>query len=715
MNSQRVESKKKEVLESTTFGKRVAEEEEQQLKLYFVETKQWKKIYSGEIDILYGSKGSGKSAIYSLLLKRADELSKQNIILIPAENLQGFPVFQELATNPPTREDEFRRLWKIYFLTLIVSHFRSSKLKNKKASRIISILEDAGLITQDDSLSGKLRSALRYVRNIKVESLETANLKVDPLTGNPKLAIGKITFGDPTPSQLKRGFISADTLIKTADEVLLEAGKSIWLVLDRLDVAFAYSDELEGNALRALFGVYQDIKQLARSVSLKIFLRSDIWRRITDKRVPEASHITRYDTLTWDSNSLMELVISRLLHNEAIREFYKVDVRGAESILNNSEARKAFFYRIFPQRTGGKKSGELFTWILNNTRDALDITSPRELIHLFNETRDIQIKLFDELSYELPGERLFSFDSLKKALPIVSRARYELTLCAENPHLKELLQWLEGRKSTQTVDTLSKVWGIGPEDVYREADKLMEAGVFERKGTRDNPIYHIAPIYLDALNIRQRAKKLGEYISNIPEAILHRLSDPDVSRRATALLELASGGGEEAFLSICLGFDDEAKEVRNSAARALYKFPADTTEKVADNFTRAIRESPPPRRRQIGAAIASSGLADDLIGNLTGESRDITYLAFSILFLMAKCGEIAPLIRAIESHPDNEVRLAIVKLLTLSGQYEILPDLRRLAVRGSLPVEIRSAVMEAIYQISSQQVISAQTPPQEEM
>ena len=138
--------------------------------------------------------------------------------------------------------------------------------------------------------------------------------------------------------------------------------------------------------------------------------------------------------------------------------------------------------------------------------------------------------------------------------------------------------------------------------------------------------------------------------------------------------------------------------MRDAAARALYTLADDR----ADSFTRALREAPVERRRRIGAAIASSGLADEAISNLTGESRDKTYDAFSLLFLMAKAGETAPLIRAIETHSDNEVRLAVVKLLALSGQREILPSFRRLAVRGSLPTEVRSAVMEAIYQISSQ-------------
>lgn len=186
--------------------------------------------------------------------------------------------------------------------------------------------------------------------------------------------------------------------------------------------------------------------------------------------------------------------------------------------------------------------------------------------------------------------------------------------------------------------------------------------------------------------------------SIIPKGIQLRLSSDDASERAASVLALSRLNTDEAFEQICAAFDDPAEEVRNAAARAIYELNEDR----ADSFTRALRESPVERRRQIGAALAGSGLAEEAIGNLTGESRDKTYDAFSLLFLMAKAGEVAPLIRAIESHPDNEVRLAVVKLLALSGQQEILPSFRRLAVRGSLPTEVRSAVMEAIYQISSQ-------------
>ena len=189
-----------------------------------------------------------------------------------------------------------------------------------------------------------------------------------------------------------------------------------------------------------------------------------------------------------------------------------------------------------------------------------------------------------------------------------------------------------------------------------------------------------------------------EEISLLPGAIFKRLKSNDANVRAAAVGDLARLGGEDSFRQISAVFDDPAPEVRDAAARALYDFQTDR----AASFTRALREATPERRRNIGAALASSGLANEAIGHLTGQSREKTYDAFSLLFLMSKAGEVQPLMRAIEEHPNNEVRLAVVKLLALSGQQEILPAFRRLAVRGSLPTEVRSAVMEAIYQISSQ-------------
>ena len=111
-------------------------------------------------------------------------------------------------------------------------------------------------------------------------------------------------------------------------------------------------------------------------------------------------------------------------------------------------------------------------------------------------------------------------------------------------------------------------------------------------------------------------------------------------------------------------FDDHSPHVRNAAARALRQLEPNRT---VDLFNRALEEASDERRRNIGGAIAASGLATDAIANLTSENREDTYNALSILFVMAKTGEVEPLLRALEEHQADEIGKAVTKLLTLSG------------------------------------------------
>ena len=178
--------------------------------------------------------------------------------------------------------------------------------------------------------------------------------------------------------------------------------------------------------------------------------------------------------------------------------------------------------------------------------------------------------------------------------------------------------------------------------------------------------------------------------------MLAGLKSGNPAKRAATLKELTELDESEAFSLITGLFDDRSAEVRNQAAHALYEFKPDR----ASSFTRALREGNAERRRNIAAAINGSGLAAEAINSLAGESREKTYDAFSILFLMAKAGEVQALLQTIEKHPDVGVRLSVIRVLTFSNQPNIIPAFRSLAVRGSLPTEVRSAVMEAIYQIS---------------
>jgi hypothetical protein len=66
-------------------GSAFAEQELDELAEYFVETDQWRRLYAGDVDIVYGPKGSGKSALYSLLVTKQQELFDRGILIVPAE------------------------------------------------------------------------------------------------------------------------------------------------------------------------------------------------------------------------------------------------------------------------------------------------------------------------------------------------------------------------------------------------------------------------------------------------------------------------------------------------------------------------------------------------------------------------------------------------------------------------------------------------------
>jgi hypothetical protein len=108
---------KRESLRRLSFGNQVAEEEREALKGYFVRTQAWERINNGEIDIIYGPKGAGKSALYFLIQESLNEFFDRRVLLIAAENPQGAPAFRDLETDPPTSERVYRDLEALLFIT----------------------------------------------------------------------------------------------------------------------------------------------------------------------------------------------------------------------------------------------------------------------------------------------------------------------------------------------------------------------------------------------------------------------------------------------------------------------------------------------------------------------------------------------------------------------------------------------------------------------
>lgn len=496
-----------DVLAGTYFGQRVAEEEREELVKYFVETDLWDRILSGQVDVVYGPKGSGKSAFYTLLSVRRDHLFDRGILLVAGENPRGATAFQNLIVDPPASEHEFKGLWKLYLAVLVDGVLREYDVNRGAARELRHVLEGEDLVAREASLAALLRAAQDYVRAALRPSGVEAGVELDPLSGLPMGFKGRITFHEPSLEAAKAGYRSVDTVLGMANAALEEVDAELWITLDRLDVAFAESPELEQNALRALFQVYLDIGGLAQ-IELKIFLRSDIWRRITEEGFREASHITRHSTITWDRRSLMSLVVERAVENEAIRRFYGVD---PGEVKNSSELQEGLFYRMCPEQVDvGPNKSKTFEWILNRTKDGTGQNAPRELIHFLNSLRDVQIRRLEVGDEEPEGENLFSRGAFKDALPEVSRVRLEQTIYAEYPGLKKYLEALRGEKTRHSPETLAVFWDVSPDEAAAIGRKLVEIGFFESRGSKEEPEYWVPFLYRDGLDMVQGTAEAPE-------------------------------------------------------------------------------------------------------------------------------------------------------------------------------------------------------------
>ena len=446
-----------DLLKTLSFGSQVAEDEVAKLQEYFVQTDQWNRIERGDIDIVRGEKGAGKSALYLLLDKRRDALFDRGVLIVSGENPRGATVFKDLIADPPATEREFIVLWKLYILSLIAHEMRSFDISTADARGVYGALEEEGLLERELNLAGLLRSTQSFARRLLGISAVEGGLNIDPITGLPTGVVGKISLAEPSGELRGAGINSIDGMFEKLNKALADRKLTIWVLLDRLDVAFADSHELEANAIRALIRAYSDLNAFDR-VSLKIFLREDIWKRVTDSGFREASHIVRYEVMQWTAPMLLNLIMRRLLSNDVICEEYRLD---RDEILSSADRQKEVFDKVFPPQVDqGSRKAATFDWMVGRCADASGNTAPRELIHLLNCLRDEEIRRLERGENPAPDLQIFDRSVFKQALPRVSETRLNTYLYAEYPDERPFLEKLKGEKTEQTPESLSSIWGM---------------------------------------------------------------------------------------------------------------------------------------------------------------------------------------------------------------------------------------------------------------
>ena len=182
-------------------------------------------------------------------------------------------------------------------------------------------------------------------------------------------------------------------------------------------------------------------------------------------------------------------------------------------------------------------------------------------------------------------------------------------------------------------------------------------------------------------------------------AILRRAAADRTRKRMAAEVPFPWAATDNSIHPFAESMEYSSAEKQDAMVRSFYEHNPD---QAASLLNVALRESSPGQRRRIGAALVSSGLVSDAINSVTDKKNKDTYRAFSLLFLAAKAGEIDPLVQVIETHSSLDLRRKLIGLLVSSGERLSLEAFRRLAASNSLPLELRSTIVEAIDQLNAQ-------------
>ena len=490
---------KKDLLKSIEIGSRVAEQEEDGLARYFVETDQWESLYTGKADVVFGAKGTGKSALYTLLSLKENDLFDRGIVISPAENVRGETVFRSLVSSPPPSENSFIFLWKLYCLVLSARTLRDYDIQNEHSQRLVRILEETNLLPKKASLSSMFSSVKKFfwgLINREADAVEYS-ITIDSESGLP-VATRRVEFKDKN-EYLSLDEVPVNDLLEIANVAFCKQGFEFWILFDRLDVAFSESKELEKNALRALVRCYNDFMAYP-SINLKIFIRDDIWKQIAVGGFREASHVTRTINIVWTADGLLNLIMKRLMFNDSFVSYCNVDRDKSSS---DFSIQKEIMFGVLPEKIDIGKNPNTFDWIVSRIRDGLDISAPREFIHMFEVLKSNQIQKLERGEKEPDGRVLFDKSIFKDSLVTVSKVKYEQTLLSEYNEFSRYFEALRGKKSEHNLATLSELWAVSAEEAWRVASELTSIGFFVKKKEKEDPTFWVPFVYRGALELIQ--------------------------------------------------------------------------------------------------------------------------------------------------------------------------------------------------------------------
>ena len=277
----------------------------------------------------------------------------------------------------------------------------------------------------------------------------------------------KVEFFDETVAKLEDVKIAAEDAFMVLETAMAETGIRAWVTFDRLDEAFQGHAEVEVTALRALLRTHLDLTEF-QSIKLNLFLRRDLFRRVTSSGFVNLTHINAKKLeIIWDEEDLLNLLARRIREN---KEFISdLDLENLSD--------KEMFDRIFPDQVDfGLRKPKTWVWMMRRVRDGNDVKPPRNLIDLIKFSREAQLRKEDRDPREIGSDALIEPEALRKGLSQLSESRVNDTLLAEAGTLSPVITRFRDGKAEHSIESLADVLDVSKSEVRPSIKPLLELG-----------------------------------------------------------------------------------------------------------------------------------------------------------------------------------------------------------------------------------------------